>query len=126
MLYYIVKFLACLLAVYGAFTLISCMIGAVRSRSLSGTSKVRIILVVRDVEEQIENIVRNAFKFELTTSLLSDGNVTFVDMDSKDGTLLLLNKLKKDYENMDILEIKEKDRIFVDFEGLDPKMSLNM
>ena len=121
MLYYIIKFLACLLAVYGAFTFISCMIGAVRSRSVSGTSKVRVVVVVRDVEEQIENIVRNAIKAELATRLMSDENVIFVDMNSRDGTFLLLNKLKKDYENIDILEINKKDRAFSNFDRPDPE-----
>ena len=121
MLYYIIKFLVCLLAVYGAFMLIFCMIGAVRSRSVSGTSKVRVVVVVRDVEEQIESIVRNALKAELATRLMSDGNLTFVDMDSQDGTLLLLNKLKKDYENIDILEMEEKDKAFSGFDRPDPE-----
>lgn len=115
MLYYIIKFLACLLAVYGAYTLISCMIGAVMSRGASETSKVRVVVVVRDVEEQIENIVRNALKAELATRLMSGGNLTFVDMASQDGTLLLLNKLKRDYENIEILEIEERDKAFSDF-----------
>lgn len=120
MLYYIIRFLACLLAVYGAFTLISCIIEAVRSRSVSGTSKVKVIVAVRDVEEQIENIVRNAFKAELATRLMSDGNITFIDMDSHDGTLQLLNKLKKDYENIDILDVKDRDMAFSGFDRSGP------
>ena len=121
MIYYIFKFLACLLAAYGAFTLISCIIGAIRSRGVPETSKVRVVVVVRDMEEQIENIVRNALKAELTTRLMSNGNLTFVDMDSKDRTLLFLNKLKKDYQNIDILEIQERDRAFADFDRPDPE-----
>ena len=120
MLYYIIKFLACLLAVYGAFTFIFCMIGAIRSRSAAGTSKVRVVVVVRDVEEQIENIVRNSIKAELSSRLMSGGNLTFVDMASQDGTLLLLHKLKKDYENIEILEMEERHRAFSDFGKPDP------
>lgn len=115
MLYYITKFLVCLFAVYGAFTLIICLIGAIRGRSCSGNSKVRVVVAVRDVEEQIENIARNAVKLKLASKLMSDGKLTFVDMDSKDGTLLMLHKLKKDYENIDILQAEEKHMVFSDF-----------
>jgi uncharacterized surface protein with fasciclin (FAS1) repeats len=115
MFYYIIKFLACLLAVYGAFALITCITGAVRSRSTICFSKVKVVIAVRDVEEQIENIVRNAVKADLASRLMSDGNLTFVDMDSQDGTLLLLHKLKKDYENIDILAMSDKYTVFSDF-----------
>jgi hypothetical protein len=120
MFYYIIKYLACLLAVYGAFTLISCVIGAIRSRSSAGLSKVRVVVVVKDVEEQIENIVRNAVKGDLATRLMSGGSLTFVDMDSHDGTLLLLQKLKRDYANIDVLEMEKRNMAFSDFGGAGP------
>lgn len=115
MLYYIIRFLTCLFAVYGAFTLITCILEAIGSRSAAGASKVKVVVAVRDVEEQIENIVRNAVRAELPSRLMSDGRLIFVDMDSRDGTLPLLHKLEKDYGNIDILEIGDRQTAFADF-----------
>lgn len=112
MLYLIVLFLACLLAVYGGFSLISGLFDAVRCRNCAGGGMARVIVAVRNTEEEIEYIVRNAVKSELASRLMSDGSIIFVDMDSKDDTFRILQELKKEYANIRILRLEERDEAF--------------
>ena len=112
MLYSILLYIACLLAVFGAFSLVSCLFDAIRSRSTAALPGVKVIVAVRDAEEQIEYIVRNAVKADLAARLMSGGNITFIDMDSRDETYIMLQKLQKDYGNIDLLKAEELDRAF--------------
>ena len=106
MFHVIFYFLACLLAVYGAYSLVCVLFEAIRAGSLPGSRNVKVVVAVRDAEEQIENIVRNAVKDSVAAKLMSEGNITFIDMGSKDDTYLMLQKLQKEYEMIDVVSVK--------------------
>jgi hypothetical protein len=111
----ILKYIIYLLAVYGAITLILSILGTVHGRMAAEATKVRPVLFVKNVEEYVEYIIRNAIKFDFPEKVMSGDNLTVVDMNSTDDTFIILQKLKKDYECIDILSAGEKEDIFSDF-----------
>jgi len=115
MLHPLFKFIVYLFAVYGALTLVLSILAAVRGRSFISGAKVKVILVVKDAEEYIEYIVRNAVKGDFISRVMSGNNLTIIDMNSSDRTAGILNELKKEYECLDVLGEQEKDKVFSDF-----------
>jgi hypothetical protein len=111
----ILKYIIYLLAVYGAITLIFGILGAVHGRMVAEATKVRLVLFVKNVEEYIEYIIRNAVKYELPDKIMSGNNLMVVDLNSTDDTFKILQKLKNDYECIDILSAGDKEDILSDF-----------
>jgi hypothetical protein len=115
MLYIVLKCLVCLLAAYGLLILVHGAFELIRCRISGDHPKVRIVLLVKDAEEYIEYIVRNAIKKDFASKALSDKNMIIVDMKSADQTYLLLQKLQKDFSNIEALAFEERELIFDDF-----------
>lgn len=109
-----------LLAAYGLFTLLLGAVGLIRCRISGHHPNVRIVLLVRDAEEHIEYIIRNAAKKDFASRVLSDRNMVIVDMNSTDHTYQLLERLQKDFSNIDTLTFEERDLIFDDFSIFSP------
>ena len=76
---------------------------------------VRMVLLVRDAEEQIEHIVRTAVKNDFTSCVLSDNSLVIIDMNSSDNTFLLLEKLQKDFSNIEAVRFEDRELVFDDF-----------
>ena len=129
MTYILFKLVVCLLAIYGLFIL-----GRTAAVHISGRSPkkypglvvdcvncspmhpdVRMILLVRDAEEQIEYIDRTAVKNDFASRVMSDNSLVIIDMDSSDNTFLLLEKLQKDFSNIEALKFEDRELVFEDF-----------
>ncbi|NMA33619.1 MAG: hypothetical protein GX940_03575 [Clostridiaceae bacterium] len=115
MLYDAIVCLTYILAIYGLFILLSGIAGSMRCRVKGRRPEVRVILLVRDSEEHIEYIVRNAAKNEIAAKLLSDAKIAVVDAGSSDSTYSLLERLQKTYPGIEVLKISELDKIVDDF-----------
>ncbi len=143
MIYILFKLVGCLLAIYGLFILGRTVAVHFFGRSpgkpprlvvdgincspmrpglvvdcvnyLPMRSGVRMILLVRDAEEQIEYIVRTAVKNDFASRVMSDNSLVIIDMDSSDNTFLLLEKLQKDFSNVEVLKFEDREHIFEDF-----------
>ena len=63
---------------------------------------VKLIMTVKDVENGIENYVR-----ELSCGRNFFNNLVVIDLDSKDETVNILNKLEKDYECIKVTNWRE-------------------
>lgn len=63
---------------------------------------VKLIMTVKDVEDGIENYVR-----ELSFGRNFYNNLVIIDLDSKDETLCILKELEKENINMKILDSRE-------------------
>lgn len=109
-----------LLAAYGMLVLVLGAIDLIRSKMVGNRPKVRIILLVQNVQEQIEFIVRNVVMKDYASKALSDKKVVFVDMDSTDETVVLLKKLQQCYPSIEVMQCKDKDKIFSDFQLFSP------
>ena len=129
MLYILFEIVVCLLAIYG-LVMLSCKIALhIIGRSPGKLPEpavncvncppvhhgVRIVLLVRDAEEQIEYIVRTAVKNDFASRVMSDNSLVIIDMDSSDNTYLLLEKLQKDFSNIEAFRFKDRELVFNDF-----------
>ena len=110
----ILKFIIYLLAVYGALTLILSILSTIHARTAAVSAKVRMVLVVKDIEEYIEYIIRKIVKNDFLSKIISSNSLTVIDMKSSDETLKVLKKLEMDYECLDVLTLDEKDKLFRD------------
>jgi len=115
MVYIIFNFVVCLLAVYGLFTILRSLKLALYRNNTVRLSGVRVVVLVKDTEKYIEYIIRNINHMDLKSVALSDRNIAVVDMNSSDSTFMLLEKLKKDFQNLDIYKYDERSGIFEGF-----------
>jgi len=115
MLYEAIVCLTYILAIYGLLMFISGIAESIRCRVRGRRPMVRVILLVRDSEEHIEYIVRNAVKKELAARLLSDAKLIIVDTGSSDNTYRLLERLQKAYPCIEIHRIDEMDEVLAEF-----------
>lgn len=112
----ILQILVYLLAVYGALALSFIVISSIIKRTKHDNSRLKLVLLVKDREESIEGVVRNVFSGNMLRKTMSDNKFTVLDMGSTDETWKILNKLKCDYEQMELLNIGEKEKIFEGFD----------
>lgn len=66
---------------------------------------VKIILTVKDVEDGIENYVR-----DISCGRNFFNNIVIIDLDSNDDTLCILKELEKENINMKVLKKNEGER----------------
>jgi hypothetical protein len=114
------EFIACLLAAYGLLSLALGAADAIRVKIAGKRPKVRVVLLVQDAEGQIEYIVRNAIRKKFAPGSFSDKGLTIADMDSTDNTLKILRELADMFPGVEILEYKDKDKIFYGFSSFSP------
>lgn len=120
MLYRLFEYAVWLLAAYGLLTLLLDAAGLIHCRISGNRPSVRVVLLVRDTEEHIEYIIRNVVKKDFTSRVLSDKKMVIVDMNSTDHTYQLLEKLQKDFSNIEALTFDERELIFNDFSIFSP------
>lgn len=114
------EFIICLLAAYGLIILVFAAASRLRARDTGKHPGVRVVLLVRNAEEQIEYMIRNAVKYDFTSRVMSDKSLIVVDMDSTDNTALILEKLQKDFSNVEIMKFQDRTLIFDDFPIFSP------
>ena len=66
---------------------------------------VKIILTVKDVEDGIENYIR-----DISCGRNFFNNIVIIDLDSNDDTLCILKELEKENINMKVLKKNEGER----------------
>lgn len=111
-----------LLAAYGAAALFFAIIGAIRQRMADENSNVSLVLLIKNKEDVIEGIVRNIFISDFPGKLLAGGKLTILDMGSTDGTRSILERLKREFDTIEILNEEEKSSIFLSFNSSSGKM----
>lgn len=120
MLYRLFEYAVWLLAAYGLLALLLDAAGLIHCRISGNRPRVRVVLLVRDTEEHIEYIIRNVVKKDFTSRVLSDKKMVIVDMNSTDHTYQMLEKLQKDFSNIEALTFDERELIFNDFSIFSP------
>ena len=108
-----------LLTVYGALSLIFCVFNSIRYRVKGEDRGIKLVLLVKNQGRVIEGIVRNIFMGDFLRKIMSGGKLTVLDMGSEDETLEILERLKNDYGNLDILKESDKWKIFDSFDWTD-------
>lgn len=115
MLHRIFECIVWLMAAYGLFTLFFGAFNLMRCRIPGHHPKVGVVLLVKDAEEQIEYIARNAAKRDFAAKVLSDNKIAVIDMNSTDGTVQILEKLQKNFMNIEVLKFEDRQNIFEAF-----------
>lgn len=113
-----------ILALYGAVYLVIGFVDSVRKKLKNENKSVKFILLVKNQEDSIEGIIRGLFFQNLFRDIITLDRFTVVDMGSADDTLKILEKLKRDYQYLNVVNFDKKDEIFNYFEE-DNLSSLN-
>ena len=100
MIDFIIQTLIWCMALYGMICLIESIYQNYTYSKIK--SNVKLILVVKNAEEGIENYVR-----ELKYGKNFYNNLVIIDMNSEDKTVEILKELEKETKNMKILSEKE-------------------
>lgn len=111
----IFNFLFYLLALYGAYTVISNALHLSWDTCICKDKKIKTVLIVKDAGEVIEGIIRSIFSERAGKNNVHTCRLTIVDMDSSDDTPRVLHRLEQEYEGMNVLDKNEKDLVFMDF-----------
>ncbi|MGI6776729.1 MAG: glycosyltransferase [Acetivibrionales bacterium] len=112
MLESVVQFVVFFLAIYGVFTLIMGLKGLITQKIDIEDYKTKLVIMVKDQEETIEGIIRTIFMESFLRKVLSNDKLIVIDMGSKDKTREILEKLKREYEYIEVLNENQKDRVF--------------
>jgi len=112
MLEALITFITCLLAAYGAYSLIVTVADYKSSVKQIRKAGIKLVILVKNQEDCIEGIIRTIFSGEFLRRIRSGHGLTVIDLGSKDKTALILEKLQKDFDMLEVLKENEKDRIF--------------
>lgn len=100
------------MAVFGAITLFTMLIGSLQAYKVSKYSTIRMALIVKDAEEFIEGTVRDMIIRDIPGETKTDGILTVVDVGSTDRTVDILHKLKLEYGKLDVFTGEEAQKVF--------------
>lgn len=120
MLQRLIECIIYILAVYGLLILVLEVAALIRKRIAGYKPEARIVLLVRNAEECIEYVVRNMISKEMASGYFFCKDIVIVDMDSSDHTYKLLEKLQKDFPNIEVLSYQERELIFDNFPTFSP------
>ena len=112
MLTYFLYFLICLFALYGGIILVSDILDVLWGHLRHKKRGIRLILAVRDCEDSVEGIIRELFAGGVPQEAMTNGRLMVLDMGSADSTREILKKLGNDIEQLEYLEIENKDEFF--------------
>ena len=94
------------LAFYGLFEIIKNIIYICTYTKLKSKG-IYFIIAVKNQEENIEGFIRNLMFRILYGKEEKIKNVIIVDLNSKDNTIKIIEKLQKEYEQLNLKECKE-------------------
>lgn len=93
-------------------------INLLKSRFIFDDVNMKVVFIVKDNEEVIEDIVRSVMLCDFTSKNVLSKNLFVLDMGSKDKTMDILKKLEKDYSSrFRVLEYENRESIFTDSNG---------
>jgi hypothetical protein len=108
----ILRFMICLFAVYGLVTfIISFYEGWFRGKG-GRYPRIKLVLLVRDVENDLEFAVRSALKSNFIRRFISGGGMTIVDVGSTDGTQGITKQLAKCNDRIECVDFNSREEIF--------------
>ena len=102
----------CLFATYGFATLSREIVYSIWDRGAEKNSCFKVVLVVKDCEQEVEWVVQRMLNYRLPNGSESMCRLTVVDLGSIDETEKILERLKCKYPELEILQENEKEKIF--------------
>lgn len=101
----IISIIVWTLALYGLFEIIKNVTYICTYTNLK-TKGIYLLIAVKDEEENIEYFLRNIL-FKIIYGKEEIKNITVIDLNSKDNTRKIVEKLEKEYEQINLLSWKE-------------------
>ncbi|HHW47207.1 MAG TPA: hypothetical protein GXX14_01125 [Clostridiaceae bacterium] len=114
----IFQFITYVLAIYGLINLVVNISGLFYKKSYSKDIKIKAVLFVKNCEDVIEGVIRNIFIGDFLRKVMSNRNLTVVDMGSTDRTLDILEIIERDYDAVEVLKESEKEKVFDFFDEI--------
>lgn len=96
---------------FGLYCLIDLIDIKYKGNNTQARNNYAVTLLVKDVDEDLEHIIRT-LKSTCTNDLTICNKIFIIDMDSKDQTPGILEKISWLDENIEVLRFEEKERIF--------------
>lgn len=110
----IISILIWTLALYGLLEIIKNIIYICTYTNLK-TKGIYLLVAVKNQEENIEYFLRNIL-FKIIYGKEEVKNITIVDLNSKDNTRKIVEKLEKEYEQISVLNWKECSELMENIE----------
>ena len=101
---FVVSIIVWTLALYGLFEIIKNIVYICTYTKLN-TDGIYFLVVVKNQEENIEGFLRNLL-FRIIYGKEEVKNILVVDLNSKDNTKKIVENLEKEYEQINLLNIK--------------------
>lgn len=114
MLAVILKIFVGLLAAYGAVSLGMELIEWMHFSGCKESERVKVVLLVKNRENDIEGIVRSFLNRCVLNKMLPCDRLIVADMGSNDDTVEILNRLQGYYDNLDVMRMENKSEILKD------------
>jgi hypothetical protein len=111
-----IEIITYLLAIYGFIYLTISVVNSIRQRLCSESSRVKMVLMIKNQERNIEGIIRNIYTGDILRKVMSSEKLYILDMGSDDNTVKILRKLKENYGFFEMLDENEKDKVFTALE----------
>jgi hypothetical protein len=111
-----IEIITYLLAIYGFIYLTISVVNSIRQRLCSESSRVKMVLMIKNQERTIEGIIRNIYTGDILRKVMSSEKLYILDMGSDDNTVKILRKLKENYGFFEMLDENEKDKVFTALE----------
>lgn len=108
----LISILICILAVYGLGVMLYTVNTNTKLRVQDNITNMKLILVVKNQEENIEGAVRCILSDELLNKAFISGKLTVLDLGSDDDTRSILEKLMEDYNCLEVLDADRKEEVF--------------
>ena len=102
---FVVSIIVWTLALYGLFEIIKNIVYICTYTKLN-TDGIYFLVVVKNQEENIEGFLRNLL-FRIIYGKEELKNILVVDLNSKDNTKKIVENLEKEYEQINLLNIKD-------------------
>ncbi len=102
---FVVSIIVWTLALYGLFEIIKNIVYICTYTKLN-TDGIYFLVVVKNQEENIEGFLRNLL-FRIIYGKEEVKNILVVDLNSKDNTKKIVENLEKEYEQINLLNIKD-------------------
>lgn len=111
----VIDFFLYLMAIYGLICLITSFFTWVHFKRKFNSSGARLLIMVKNQEQNVEGLIRTIIMEKNLNKQLFYDKLIVLDMGSTDKTFEILSKLEKDYDLLEIINEKEKEKIFTIF-----------
>jgi len=103
MLARVIEALIYVLALYGLVNIVEAVLNYFSQSSHFRKQKYELVLTVKNQQDNIEGVIRTIFEDELFRRSGPECKVVVIDKGSEDETVKILERLAREYENLEVI-----------------------